>query len=742
MRIYIDTETCGLHGMPVLIQYAIEDGPIEIHDIWTQPIYETLKLIEMFCENEIVGFNLAFDWFMLSKIYTTFLLYPDSTDYPIEHVDEIAILEEKARFSDVCIKPQSACDLMLHARKGPYQSTMDRSDVRIKRVPTALAWQLAAELEKRVPLKDIYFARRKDKTAEKFKVMDIEDIYGDIDPNFKDILLRFAPSSALKALAVDALNLQDDPLLYSEVGCNVPVEELGFAPFALAIGTPEDWKGAWPEQLHHYVSHWSYNELARQYANKDIEYTRNLYKHFGSPDVGDDDSILAITVACVRWRGYKINVDKIKALIAKGRDEIGSLPEALATAPHVAKRYIEECLDETEKLVIAGSTKKIVLEEIAKWKNDDGTPHPAAIRANHVLTARKATKRIEMLEKLLKAGRFHASFKVIGTLSSRMAGADDFNPQGVDHSDEVRECFELADDPFILCGGDMDSFEVTLADAEYGDPKLRADLQSGKKIHALFGETLFEISYEEVMQSKGSKDDKYSKGKQGVFAMIYGGDANTLANKLGVELEIGNEAYNNFIKRYPKIGESRRRTFDAFCSMRQPGGIGTNVEWHEPADYVESMLGFRRYFTLENMICKALYELASEPPESWKNINVKVVRRDRTQTACGAVRSALYGAAFQMQAANMRAAANHRIQSTGAQITKRVERRIWDIQPAGIGPWFVVPMNVHDEVLTPTKPEKVDAVSQVVKETVESYRSLVPLIGIKWKNGLPNWSEK
>ena len=63
--------------------------------------------------------------------------------------------------------------------------------------------------------------------------------------------------------------------------------------------------------------------------------------------------------------------------------------------------------------------------------------------------------------------------------------------------------------------------------------------------------------------------------------------------------------------------------------MRQPAGVGSAVIWHEPAEFVESFLKFRRYFTLENTIAKA-----------------------RIQTAGGAVSSALYGAAFGIQAAN------------------------------------------------------------------------------------------
>ena len=62
----LDTETCGLHGMAVLIQYAWDDGEVNLHSPWTVPIIDTLKLIESFLECDgIIGFNLAFDFFHL-----------------------------------------------------------------------------------------------------------------------------------------------------------------------------------------------------------------------------------------------------------------------------------------------------------------------------------------------------------------------------------------------------------------------------------------------------------------------------------------------------------------------------------------------------------------------------------------------------------------------------------------------------------------------------------------------------
>jgi DNA polymerase I-like protein with 3'-5' exonuclease and polymerase domains len=251
------------------------------------------------------------------------------------------------------------------------------------------------------------------------------------------------------------------------------------------------------------------------------------------------------------------------------------------------------------------------------------------------------------------------------------------------------------------------------------------------------------MSYDDVMATKGTRDDKYTRSKSAVFAMLYGGEAYTLMTRLGVAIEDADAAYRRFTGRYRKVGEERRKVFEMFCSMTQSGGLGSKVEWREPADYVESIFGFRRYFTLENAICKALYELAESPPQHWHDLaRIKVVRRDREQTAVGAVCSALFGAAFQIQAGNMRAAANHVIQSAGATVTKHLQRRIWDLQPPGVHGFVVLPMNVHDEVLAPTKPEYVARLNRVVHETVESYRERVPLIGIDWGDDLTSWADK
>ena len=777
-RCYVDSETVGLYGFPILLQYAVEDGPIVLYDVWKHSVQETLDLIEWMLTHTLVFFNATFDVFMLVKTYTTFSLCPKDWK-PEDHIDEIAIKEKEAR-DGPCLKPASILDLMLYARKGPMQSLMARDDIRIKRVPTALAYALAKELEARVQIDQIYFAKKADADAPRWNVFDRKDSFGDLDPDFKDVVLRFSPAGGLKFLAEYVLN-RKPKFHFKDV--EPPTSwrpyELGFAPYALAVSSPErKWEVwgakktkpnltelenellegwaedgddvishdskdkllgvAWPGVIKKYIDYWAVNAAAREYATDDIVYTRDLDKHFEYPESNDDDSVLAGMVAAVRWHGFTINIEGVKELLAKAKEIVDNSPVNI-NKPSEVRRYLCAVMDETEQMLLDESTKKAIIESISHW---DG--HPAAERAKEILLVKFANKEVELYEKLLIAGRFHASFVVIGTLSSRMSGADGLNAQGVKHSTDVRSMFTLKWEGMKLSLGDFESFEVTIADAVCQDANLHKDLLSGKKIHAVFGSLLNPgLSYEDILATKGTSNDLYTVAKQGLFgAILYGGDHTTLVKKLGIKEDSAKSAIATLLTKSTGIGKWRKRVTDAFCSMQQPGGIGSAVHWRDPVDFAETFLGFRRYYTLENKICKVLFDLARKPPQHWKDTKVKVVRRDRVQTAGGAVASALYGAAFAMQAANTRSAANHEIQSPGAQITKAVQRGVWNIQPVGINNWIVACMNVHDEIAVVSIPEVVDLVEATIQEGVSKYRSLVPLISMKWKKDIDSWGEK
>jgi len=795
---YIDTETCGFHGLATLIQYAYQDGKPVLHNLWDVPVGDTLDLIEEFCAKTCVFFNAAYDWFHLAKIYTMFSLLPRKA-IPCNIPMDVLVQAEKDGRDGACIKPANVMDLMLHSRKGEFQTLMARHDIRVTKVPTPLAQPLADILEGMIELDGILFAKRSNPNAPKWGVYDRitkgkEDV---VDPNFRDVILRFKPARGLKYLAQHCLGLDPEFNSFMDVypERDGKLFELGFAPFALAVSSAEeDWKvydktgklkgRAWPVHIHGDIIHWRENEEARRYGRDDVTYTRLIDEYFKFPEAGDNDSVLACMVAAVRWHGFTVDIEMVAGLLAKSREVLEASPVNI-NKPKQVKRYIREVMDESEAVLIDKSTKKANLEKIRDTYivnpsdideelggelcvrclgdgEENGITCPrcegcgflpegptrAAMRAAEILICKVAAKEVELYSKLLKAGRFHAAFKVIGTLSSRMAGGEGLNAQGIKGSDEVRSAFPLMWEGRVLCGGDFDGFEVTIADAVFGDPKLRQALLDGVSIHVLMARQIYpDKTVEQIKASKGLADggtiDMYTRGKQSVFSTLYGGDANTIHKKLGIDKKVADAAFDGFQKEFPGIKEARDKVASDFEALQQHGEIGTgHISYKEPAEYIETFLGFRRYFTLESKIAKALYDLAHNTPKAWRGLTWKVVRRDREQTPAGAVASALYGAAFQIQASTVRAANNHLIQSPGAVITKELQRLIWDLQPHGVNEWYVAPMNIHDEVLSVTKPEMVNAVTEVTVKCVESFRDRVPLIGMSWVKSMDNWAGK
>jgi hypothetical protein len=845
---YIDSETIGFHGLATLLQYAFEDGPVVLHNLWDVPAKDTLALIEEFMRHTLCFFNATYDMFHICKIYTMFRLLPPDA-IPGELPVEVLAQAEMDGRDGPCLKPKNVICLMLHSRKGKFQSLMSRHDIRVTKVPTILCKPLADELEKRIELDGILFAGRANQNAPKWGIYDRikrgkED---QVDPNFKDVTLKFKPNRGLKYLAQHCLGLDPTYHSFKEV---YPVRqhkltELGHVPFALGLSNAEkEWKVfdkqgklkgyAWPALLKGDIEHWRNNLEAREYGGDDVTYTRLLDEYFEFPEAGDDDSVLACMVSAVRWHGFTIDIDQINLLLRKSLSVLEASPVNI-NKPAQVKAYIRHVMDESEATLIDKSTKKANLEKIrskyvvprdaldptlcdepchdckgsCKCVRCGGTglepldkngkppedplclgckgngkcprclatgrepggefcvrclgeggecprcdgrgflylgPTNAAKRADEILKIKAAAKEVELYRKLLQAGRFHASFKVIGTLSSRMAGGDGLNAQGIKGSEEVRSSFPLMWGDMILCGGDFDGFEVTLADAVFQDARLREDLLAGKSIHTLMALELYPDKNEaQIKASKGFKDggdvDMYTRAKQSVFALLYGGDHTTINKKLNIEMKIAEMACENFQNKYPGMREARKRVEEMFGALAQDED-GGKITYKEPAEYIETFLGFRRYFTIENKIAKALFDLAHNVPRNWCNLDFKVNRREKDQTPAGAVASALYGAAFQIQAANIRAGNNHLIQSPGAIITKDLQRRIWDLQPAGIGEWIVAPINIHDEVLTVTHPDHADEVADIVVEVVESYRDRVPLIGIKWVKRMNNWAGK
>lgn len=782
-----DTETCGFYGLACLIQYGdmgkdvAWDAPISLHSPWAVKVDETLELIEWLMQQQLVAFNMTFDHFHLQKLYTTFYLLkkklgnviPEGVLY--DTPDVIWECEQAARDVDICLKPAGCIDLMLVGKAGKLQGLMERKNITIRRVPTQLALGLQEELNNRVTLPDIYFARKQDKDI-RFQLDAIDD-----RPDLKNVTLRFRPSGRLKDLILHMYPDEAGVIKYDEVdpitlyGDRMKPVEVGFAPYTLAANKKLEILHRKREKLdrhtqsvllERYIGHWQNHEQARKYAANDVRYLRMLGAALDNPTETDNNSRLASMVGSVRWRGFAVDLDKIDKLRAEALDKMKAAPRAA----NAVKKWLLGACDDIEAVGII-DTSKPTLISLTEWEcvecdgvggevNEAGDAfvskcqtcegsgkHPVAERADKVMRARAAANRVDMYNKIQLAGRFHASLKVIGTKSSRMSGGDGLNPQGIPHDAEIRESFPLAWPGMKLFGGDFDAFEVGLLDAVYDDPKLREVLLSGKKIHTLMAQAMFPgMTYEEITASKGAKApaiDYYTKGKNGVFSLAYFGDENTLIRKYNVAPENARAAFDNFMKDYEVLGKKRLKIIDDYSCVTQPKGIGTQVVWKEPETSVTAHTGFTRYFDLEYAVCREIYKLAQNIPKAWHQIEGFVTRREegRQQRMGGAVQSALYGAVFGIQGQCVRAAGNHYIQCFGAEVTKDLQVQIWETQPVGVEPFKVLPLNVHDELMCPCKPEVEKEVADIVTQVVEGYRPTVPLIGFDWGK-LESWGEK
>ncbi len=109
--LYFDTESIGFYGPTVLIQWAIDDGEIHLHNIFKEPVHKTLALIEMMMEHDVAGYNLTHDSYHINKTYNVLKQLPilDPPDIYEYHTVEV----ESITKDSYCVKPKSATDFLL-----------------------------------------------------------------------------------------------------------------------------------------------------------------------------------------------------------------------------------------------------------------------------------------------------------------------------------------------------------------------------------------------------------------------------------------------------------------------------------------------------------------------------------------------------------------------------------------------------------------------------------------------------
>jgi DNA polymerase I-like protein with 3'-5' exonuclease and polymerase domains len=220
------------------------------------------------------------------------------------------------------------------------------------------------------------------------------------------------------------------------------------------------------------------------------------------------------------------------------------------------------------------------------------------------------------------------------------------------------------------------------------------------------------------MASKGTQEDLYVRGKNGVFALFYGGNEYTLENRVGVTPKKAKKALADFQSRYPTFKKKREAILK------------------DPMQTVSSMFGHKRSFTFEKRIIALLKKLLEYDFNDGKFVQ----RRKKEQTEKQALNSAVWGTIYSVQIRCGRQAINHRVQATGSEVTKELQLRVWNIQPDGVHKPKVVIMNVHDELdVVNDCPEVVE---KVVMDFITEYKQSIPFLGMEWCKSASSWGEK
>lgn len=733
----VDTETIGLIGPVVLIQYQYEGEPIQLYNVWSEPVSKTLDLVTSFLEHHVVIYNASYDSFHLSKLFNTWRLLNDAGRQP--KMNEVWEAEHYA-YQGPCLRPAKCSDLYLIGQEHGLSSLYRRKPIYLRKVPQqSIAWvikELVQVLENQLcPLlwKD-----------ERLVIKDIRHK----QQGFYDLKIEFHPSSKLKSVV---------GYLYGTKMIEYPIPKT-FMPDDKRMQY-KPWGGPWREFLHYHIQWWKREGVS--YATQDIMALAMLEKWLSGGtdlkvqpdrpwninDATHTNSELAWAVGVCRQRGYPIDFDHAHSL----KESLWQRKNPPTAGKALTNWLLEVCENPMEKALLKDGSNKFVLQTITELFPDS----PLAYRCAEVQDCRLRKEKMELLEKLCDVNRFHPDFKVGGTASNRMSGgtsassegvkASGINPQGIMKSADIRSCFVLHS-PTVgetLSAGDFSAQEVTVYTTVLQSRTLEDLFNQGVKIHRL----LTSFAYGQRIEDVDETSVEYGRCKNGVFARMYGAEWPRLAKTVygatdDESIEKVKKAFGELEQLVPEMRQLGERLRRDYCSMRQ-NNLGGKVEWHEPKPYVESIFGFRRYFDVENTICKACYDLANrcftERGRYSDAIRVRRRYNGEDQSIMGATASALFSAAFNIQGRNLRAAGNHLIQSAGATITKALQSVIWSLQPIGINEWFVQPLNIHDEVVTPTLIPK--EVETVVSATIEGLRTIVPLLSIKWKSNLKNWSE-
>ncbi len=302
---------------------------------------------------------------------------------------------------------------------------------------------------------------------------------------------------------------------------------------------------------------------------------------------------------------------------------------------------------------------------------------------------------IDALPKYAKDGRIHSTFNVEGAATGRLSSKDP-NLQNIPIKGELGGEMRkafVAPKGKVLLGADYSQIELRIMAHLADDPGLKRAFESGIDIHTATAAKIFKVPLDKVTKQQRNV------GKTMNFATLYGQGPHALSRQLGVEYELARQYIAEYFEQFPKVREWMQKT----------------LEFGYENGYVETLWGRKRYI-----------------PE------LKIANH-------------------MIKAAGERAAINHPVQGTAADMIKKAMVEISSVIPAKAGIYTnkeshgsriksgmtegcSLVLQIHDELLFECNPKQVEEIAKMVKEKMENALKLSVPVVVDLKTG-PNWGE-
>lgn len=287
-------------------------------------------------------------------------------------------------------------------------------------------------------------------------------------------------------------------------------------------------------------------------------------------------------------------------------------------------------------------------------------------------------------------GRIHSTFNVEGAATGRISSQNP-NLQNIPIKGELGAELRKAfvvPKGKILLAADYSQIELRILAHIVDDSGLKVAFQQGVDVHTAAAAKIFNIPLDQITK------EQRMVGKTVNFATLYGQGAHALSKQLGVEYKVAQAYIEEYFAQFPKVKKWKEEVLQ---KAKLDG-------------YVETLWGRKRYI-----------------PE-------------------------LTAGNRMMMAFGERAAVNHSIQGTAADMIKKamveIDRELTGDSGQGTGKknYNLKPvtcnliLQVHDELLFECSPKDVKEVGKMVKVKMENALKLSVPVTVDLKVG-PNWGE-